>query len=162
MIPHPHLPDGEFDREGCAVASAADDLAADPDDLASASALVVIEIPVMLLLVGVGHQHLDIPPHDISGLVSKEALASVVEVNDVPVAVDGDDPVDDGLHQPGEGVRLRNGFGAIHGCLCRRSSTLYADPVRRTWTFPPFNAPFKRYEPGLYEKSNTPVRVISR
>ena len=105
------LADGEVHGEGRAVLAQADHLAADADDLLLAGRPVVLQVVVMLVPVGLGHEHLDVAALDFAGQVAEELLGRRVHRLDHAAFVDGDDcvhgRVEDG---PRAGLAFKEGL----------------------------------------------------
>ena len=105
LVAHVQFADREVHGEGGAVLAQADDLAADADDLLLAGGQVVVQVAVVLVPVGLGHEHLDVLADDLGGRVAEEPLGRRVHRLDLAVRVDGEDRVD-GRVEDGAGAGL--------------------------------------------------------
>ena len=101
------LADRQVHREGRAVLALADHLAADADDLASAGAVIIVEIAIVLVAIRRRHQHLDVLADDLARPIAEQRLAGRIEHQDTPRGVDQDHAVDRGRRPP---HRYRHGL----------------------------------------------------
>ena len=123
-----HLAHGEVEGERAAVFAAARHLPPDADDAAAAGLVVGVEIAVVLLVVGLGHEHADVLPDHLGGSIAEDARGRRVERLDRPLRVDRDDAVD-GRFEDGAGERLalaerslRDSSGSARRERCRLRS----------------------------------------
>src|SRR5436190_9292948 len=100
--------------EDRSILTTPDDLAADADDLLFPGLAVVLQIPVVLPAVGLGHEYPDIPPDHFHRGVTENALGSRVEAVDDAVLVNSDDSID-GRCQDGVGAGLTVAQGFFGG-----------------------------------------------
>ena len=91
------LADRQVERERLSLFTEAHDLPADADNLPHARLPIVGKVLIVLAVVRVGHEHLDVPPDDLVGLVTEDAARSRVERFDRAVLAHGDDAVHRGL-----------------------------------------------------------------
>src|SRR5262249_29578444 len=101
------LADGKVHRKGRAVLAAADDFAADADDLGLAGVEVAFDVAVVLAPIGFGHQHLDVLADDLVGGIPEQLLARRIEHQHRAVRVDQDRSIDGSFKQ---GLHARRAF----------------------------------------------------
>src|SRR5207248_641094 len=95
LITVARLADREVHRKHRAVFPAANDLAADTDDLLTTGAQVIREISIVLAGIGLGHQDLDVAPDELIGRIAEQPLGRAVDRADrAAIAVDDHDGVD--------------------------------------------------------------------
>ena len=73
LVARSHLADRKLHREGRAVLALADHHAADADDAPLAGAQIALEIAIVRLAVGRGHQHLDVLSRALRSRYSRTA-----------------------------------------------------------------------------------------
>ncbi len=101
------LADGQVHGEHAAVLTQADDLPADADDLAVAGVQVVLEIAIVFVSIGIGHEHLDVSADDFGGLVTEQPFRRRVHRLDLPVIINGEDGIHGGVKDgPGAGLAI--------------------------------------------------------
>ena len=83
-----------MERERRAVTATAGHFAANPDDLRHASLEISREVPVVFLVIGRRHQHLDVAADHLQRSVAEQALGPAIERLDPPFGIDHDDAVD--------------------------------------------------------------------
>src|SRR5208337_3074236 len=96
-IPVLELADGQVHGEGRAVLAAAADLAADANDPLLPGLQVALEVRIVFVAVGRGHEDRDVLPDDLRGGVAEDPLGGRVERLDGPLLVDGDDAIHGGV-----------------------------------------------------------------
>ena len=96
------LADGKVHGEDRAVLPPADDLAADADDLALARAEIMLQVGVVPVVVGSGHQDFDVGADQFRQGVAEQALGGRIGRIDRAPLVDGDDAVDRRVENGGD------------------------------------------------------------
>ena len=107
------LADRQLHRESRTVAAQADDDPAAPDDAPLAGHCIALQIGVMLLVIGRGHQNADILADDLVGAIAEQTLGGDAEGPDDPSGVDDDHRIG---HRIENGAQMRF---ALHQRLLR-------------------------------------------
>jgi hypothetical protein len=58
-------------------------------------------------VVGLRHQHLDVPPDHLLGLIAEDLHRGAIEAADRTVGVDRDQPIDNGIHDGPKRIGIR-------------------------------------------------------
>ena len=114
-----HLTHRQVHRERGARLAPPDHLTPDPDDAPDASLAVVLDVPVVLPVVWLGHEHMDVASDDLLGVVLEDPLGARIEGLDLAPLVDGDDAVD---------RRLEDGLGARPALFQRVARVVEGEP----------------------------------
>ena len=85
-----HFADRQFDRKGGAIAPARGGQSADADDPLLAGVMIMLQVGIMALAIGRGHQHRDIAAQHIGFGILEHALGGRAERDDMPGRVDHD------------------------------------------------------------------------
>ena len=75
----PHFADRQMNGKRRAVLAAAGDFAADADNLLFSGRQVVLQISVVPLAIGAGHQHVDVAPEHFADAVAEQPLGGRIE-----------------------------------------------------------------------------------
>jgi hypothetical protein len=140
----PELADGELHGKGAAVLAPAEHLAAAADDLRLAGAQVAADVAVVLVAVGLRHQHAHVLPDHLAGRVAEDALGGAVEGRHRAALVDGDDRVDDVIHHRAHAFCSLEILLAAAGLLHRRAEGI----PRRRARLAPAARPARRRAPA--------------
>ena len=92
-LSQPRLADRQADRKQGAILAKRHDLAPDADDFFDARAPVVLQILIVVLAVGRGHQAADVTAHKFLGAVAKELFSGGIDRFYDPPFINGDDTV---------------------------------------------------------------------
>ncbi len=93
----PPLGDREIQREDRAIPPPAPDLTPDTDNLRLAGRAVIGDVPIVLAVIGLGHQHADVAPNDFVRRIKEDLLGGAVEGLNDAVLVDHRDRIDRGV-----------------------------------------------------------------
>ena len=96
-LAEPHLPDRELHGEDRAILALRFHFTPDADDPLLAPPPISRKIPIMVLAMGRGHEHLDIAPDHLAGGVIEQPFRRLAEGLDDFTLIDRDDRVGGGL-----------------------------------------------------------------
>jgi len=95
-------------------------LPADADHFAVTGAQIALQVGIVVLGVGRGHQHADVLPHDLPGLVAEHPQRRLIGPLHAPALIDHDHAVDDGLdHGPVQSLDLEQFVGLHRELACQ-------------------------------------------
>jgi len=96
--PYAHFAHRQLDRKGGPTLALRDHFAPGADDALFAGVAITLQVAVMFLMVGRGHEQGNVFAQHFRRRIAEQAFSGGVEGIDNPALVDGDDGIDRGVH----------------------------------------------------------------